>query len=77
MLKIVEIAKAWIAAANPTPEQKAVAEYRIKVCDRCPHKTYTKHLNMYTCGLYGCPLQKKIFSPQPGKKACPGSHWEI
>jgi len=30
MLKIVEIAKAWIAAANPTPEQQIIAEYRIQ-----------------------------------------------
>jgi len=33
MLKIVEIAKAWIAAANPTPEQKEIAEYSAGVCD--------------------------------------------
>ena len=65
MLKIVEIAKAWIAAANPTPEQQAIAEHRISVCDSCPHKTYQKHLDMFTCGLCGCPLNKKIFSPLP------------
>lgn len=76
MLKITEIAKAWIASFNPTPEQKATAEYRIKVCDECPHKTYTKHLNVYTCGLCGCPLQKKIFSPKPGLEACPDKRWE-
>ena len=76
MLKIVEIAKAWIAATNPTPEQKTLAEYRIKVCDKCPHKTYIESINTFTCGLCGCPLQKKIFSPLPGKQACPGAHWE-
>lgn len=77
MLKIVEIAKAWIAAANPTPEQKAVAEYRIKVCDKCPHKTYIKEIDIFACGLCGCPLSKKIFSPNPGQKACPDKRWEI
>ena len=76
MLKIVEIAKAWIAAANPSPEQKEIAEYRISICNECPHKTYVQTLNMFTCGLCGCPLQKKIFSPKPGPKACPDGRWE-
>lgn len=77
MLKVVEIAKAWIAAANPTPEQKQIAEYRASVCDACPHKQHQKHLDMYTCGLCGCPLSKKIFSPLPGQEACPDKRWEI
>lgn len=76
MLKLVEIAKAWIAAANPTPEQKEIANYRISVCDGCPHKSYQKHLDIYTCGLCGCPLNKKIFSPLPGKQACPDQRWK-
>ena len=76
MLKIVEIAKAWIAAANPTPEQQAIAEYRISVCDSCPHKSYQKHLDMFTCGLCGCPLNKKIFSPLKGEQACPDKRWK-
>ena len=70
MLKIVEIAKAWIAAADPTPEQKEIAEYRIKICGECPHKEAVR------CGLCGCPLQKKIFSPKPGPEACPDKRWE-
>jgi hypothetical protein len=76
MLKLVEIAKAWIAAANPTPEQKELADYRISVCDGCPHKTKYEHLNIYACGLCGCPLDKKIFSPIPGPVACPDQRWE-
>ena len=76
MLKITEIAKAWISSFNPTPEQKAIAEHRIKICDVCPHKTYLKAINSFTCGLCGCPLQKKIFSPKPGPKACPDARWE-
>ena len=77
MLKIVEIAKAWIAAANPTPEQKVIAEYRASVCDACPHKKHQSHLDTYTCGLCGCPLSKKIFSPLRGQEACPDKRWEI
>jgi len=77
MLKLVEIAKAWIAAANPTPEQKYIAEQRITTCNSCPYKQEQKHLNIYTCGLCGCPLNKKIFSPLRGQDACPDKRWEI
>jgi uncharacterized paraquat-inducible protein A len=77
MLKLVEIAKAWIAAANPTSEQKYIAEQRITTCNACPYKEHQKHLDMFTCGLCGCPLSKKIFSPLPGKEACPDKRWEI
>ena len=76
MLKIVEIAKAWIAASNPTPEQKMVAEYRASVCDECPHKEYHKHLDIHVCGMCGCPLSKKIFTPVNGPDACPDKRWK-
>ena len=76
MLKIVEIAKAWIAAANPTPKQQAIAEYRISVCSKCPYRQYEKRFDTHTCGLCGCPLSKKIFSPVEGKQSCPDARWE-
>ena len=76
MLKIVEIAKAWIAAANPTPEQQAIAEYRAATCDKCPHRNYVTAINTFVCGKCGCPLSKKIFSPLPGQQACPYKRWE-
>jgi len=76
MLKIVEIAKAWIAAANPTAEQQQIANHRISVCEVCPHRSYIKAADTHTCGLCGCPLDKKIFSPKPGKEACPDQRWE-
>jgi ribosomal protein L37E len=76
MLKLVEIAKAWIAAADPTPEQEEIAKYRISVCDKCPNKSYFKHINIHVCGLCGCPLDKKIFSPLPGEQACPDKRWK-
>ena len=76
MLKLVEIAKSWIIAANPTVEQQIVANYRISICDTCPHKKYHEPVKMYTCGLCGCPLSKKIFSPLPGEQACPDQRWE-
>jgi uncharacterized paraquat-inducible protein A len=78
MLKLVEIAKAWIAAANPTPEQQKIAEHRISVCEGCPHrKDQNNYFDTPVCGLCGCPLNKKIFSPLPGKEACPDKRWEI
>jgi hypothetical protein len=76
MLKIVEIAKAWIAAANPTPEQEAVALYRIKICEQCPSREYIKMFNEHICGECGCLLNKKIFSPAEGSKACPLQKWK-
>jgi ribosomal protein L37E len=76
MFKLVEIAKAWIAAANPTPEQKQIANYRISVCEKCPHRAYIKVADAHICGLCGCPLSKKIFSPSPGEEACPDKRWE-
>ena len=76
MLKIVEIAKSWIVATNPTPEQEAVALYRSKVCDECPSKDYLPRFDSYICGECGCPLSKKVFSPSPGPKACPLQKWK-
>ena len=76
MLKIVEIAKAWIAAANPTDEQQMIANHRARVCDTCPSKSYVKAIDTYVCGECGCPLSRKIFSHLPGKQACPLAKWE-
>ena len=75
MNKLVEVFQAWVSAANPTPEQKLLAETRTSICDTCEHKTYTKLLDLYTCGLCGCPLSRKVFSPN-GPNACPGKKWE-
>ncbi len=65
-----------MAAANPTPEQKLIAEYRASVCDGCSSKSYTPAIDLHFCGECGCPLSKKIFSPKPGKEACPLAKWE-
>jgi len=74
MNKIVEIAKAWIAAANPSPEQKQIAEHRATVCDACPHKAHTPIGDVHYCALCGCPLSKKIFSPEI--TSCPDNRWK-
>lgn len=76
MLKLVEIAKAWIAAANPTPEQQRIANHRIAVCNQCPNKKPLEQFDTYVCGMCGCPLNRKIFSPLPGEQACPDKRWK-
>ena len=76
MNKISEIFQAGVAAANPTPEQTLIAEYRSSVCDTCEKKEYIKAANTYICGQCGCPLSKKVFSPVEGTKACPLAKWE-
>ena len=76
MLKLVEIAKAWIAAANPTHEQQRIANHRIAVCNQCPNKKPLEQFDTYVCELCGCPLDKKVFSPKPGNEACPDKRWK-
>ena len=76
MNKISEIFTSWVTAANPTPEQQAIAQYRAGVCDSCDKKTHAPVLNTFICGECGCPLNKKVFSPKPGKEACPLAKWE-
>ena len=77
MLKLVEIAKAWIIAANPSEEEKEIAEKRIAICNECEFSRHNETLDFHYCGECGCPLKKKIFSPSPGKIACPKAKWDI
>lgn len=75
MNKLIEITKSWIIATNPTKEQKEIAEYRSLICDKCPHLNYIRSIDMHTCGLCGCPLKGKIYSPV-GPEACPDKRWK-
>ena len=77
MNKISEIFQAWVAAANPTPEQLNIAHHRSQICDSCEHKKYVSTIKTFVCGECGCPLSKKVFSPKPGNEACPLAKWEI
>jgi len=75
--KFKEIATAWVVAANPSPEQKAIAEYRISICNGCEHrKQNTTLVDFYYGGLCGCPLSRKIFSQEPGPEPCTENKWE-
>jgi hypothetical protein len=76
--KFKEITSAWITAANPTPKEKKLAETRAAVCNGCEfRKKNTAVIDFYYCGLCGCPLEKKIFSPINKKtNPCPESKWD-
>lgn len=77
MNKLLEIASAWITAANPSEEEKEKAEKRIATCNGCEENKLSEVLDYHYCGKCGCPLKKKIFSPLPGNEACPLGKWEI
>lgn len=73
-----EIAVAWYRATNPTPEQQAIADERLNICQSCefmkPVGTIPLY-NGYKCTACGCPIHKKIFSSTPGPQACPHKKW--
>lgn len=77
MNKLLEIASAWITAANPSKEEKDKAERRVSICNDCEENKLSEILDYHYCGKCGCPLSKKIFSPLPGKEACPLEKWDI
>jgi hypothetical protein len=74
--KISEIANAWIIAANPTVEQKELAEKRYQICLKCDWYRETRPVtNDEHCGECKCPISKKIFSPKIG--SCRIGNWNI
>lgn len=73
-MDLIEIAKSWISAINPTEEQKIIAEYRIEICNKCEFKKFYNIFQTYYCGKCGCPLSGKAFSPN--KDSCPEKLWE-
>lgn len=73
-MDLINIAKSWIIARNPTEEQKEKAESRIKICNSCDFSS--KILGAEICNKCGCPLSKKIFSPR-GPEECPEKFWTV
>lgn len=73
MNKISEIFKSWVIAANPSKEQKELAAKRHAICLDCE---FIKNSFLFDskCGKCGCPISKKIFSPEQG--ACPMGKWD-
>ena len=72
----LEIAVAWKRAANPTEQQQQVAEHRLKICDGCEYKQFRKLTRTFVCDACGCPLSKKVYSPN-GPDACPKKKWDM
>ncbi len=72
MNKVEEIFKAWKTAFNPNEAQKQLASLRMEICDSCQHKQV---IAFARCGLCGCPLSGKIYSPV--ENACPANKWQL
>jgi hypothetical protein len=75
MNKIEEIFKAWKISYNPTNEQNELAAARLEICSKCEHKAHNETLGLTLCGLCGCPLNKKSFSPKAN--ACDIGKWNL
>lgn len=71
MNKIEEIFKAWNIAFKPDSSQTSLAAKRIEICNSCEHKKTDLGINR--CGVCGCALKGKVFSPVEG--ACPEGKW--
>lgn len=72
MNKIEEIFKAWGIMFNPNDSQSELAAKRMEICDGCEHKKTKPVLH---CGLCGCALKAKVYSPKVG--ACPDKKWLV
>jgi hypothetical protein len=78
MLKLEEIVRAWVASADPSPEQKNIADRRLNICKGCEYLKFDENVTaLYYCGKCFCPITKKIYSPLPEGKACPEGKWDI
>jgi len=74
MNKVKEILLSYIAKANPTEEQKEVAEKRLEICMDC--EEWAKDAIIQHCKVCGCATKIKVFTPV-GSGACPRSKWTI
>lgn len=74
MNKVKEILLSYIAKANPTEEQKEVAEKRLEICAGCEH--WVQSAVRDYCGICKCTTSAKVFSPV-GADACPKKMWPI
>ena len=72
--KTIEIAVAWITAANPTIKEKELAEKRYEICKGCDYFGKSRPItgDEY-CIDCSCPISKKIFTQK--FDACPQHFW--
>lgn len=73
--KIKEIVESYARLINPTEEQKAVAEIRLRTCTGCEFWAQNA-AGIHYCKRCGCATKAKVFSPK-GLNACPEGKWEV
>lgn len=73
MNKVLEILRSWGIKYNPKDVHNELAAARLEICSSCEHNIYNS-INIKVCGLCGCPLNAKVFSPK--MKACDLNKWE-
>jgi hypothetical protein len=70
----IEIGRAWIIAANPSDNQKELAQKRYSICIECTHYKKSRPITHDEyCGVCLCPLSKKIYSDNFNE--CPKGNW--
>ena len=63
--KIIDIARAWWIASNPTPEQSQLAQKRLGICSECTSMVESVVFK-YKCKECVCPICKNIFTDVMG-----------
>ena len=59
---LIEIAKSWITAANPSEEQSQLARKRYQICLRCDKYRKSRPITHDEyCSACTCPISKKYF----------------
>jgi len=84
-LKVKEIVVSWAIAANPSEEQKVVAQIRLHICNGDIVDAYGRiqicdylgdSLGIPYCKKCSCPMKGKVFTPRE-LGGCPLNKWSI
>lgn len=71
-MDLILIARSWIIAANPSQQDKEIAEERLKICNSCE---FLKGDGLIPhCGVCHCPIKGLIFCPE--KSICKKNKWK-
>lgn len=73
MINLKEIFTAWAIARKPTLKQIELAKKRLEICNECPSMVESVVFT-YKCKECGCPIGKKIFTPNLG--TCDLKKWD-
>ena len=77
MVDFKEIINAWIISFNPSESQKAQADARLSICQKCEKYSEFISKKKWTayCDGCGCPIDKKIYSNT--FDPCPLDKWDV